>query len=171
MYNPVSCNNLEWSSDHLVDWFHETNVCNAIAKHLLCDGFQVRQAKLKDKGVDILASSKKENILVEVKGYPSIYHTKGKNKGSIKATDPKLQSHHWFQEALVTVLSRYSLYRETENLKLAIGFPNISRYHDLINNLCPFFIDHNIDLRVYFVDSNGQVSVSSMKGQLDSFND
>ncbi len=45
--------------------------------------------------------------IIEVKGYPTTVHTKGKDKGKPKPTNPKLQAKHWFSEALLSSIFNY----------------------------------------------------------------
>jgi Holliday junction resolvase-like predicted endonuclease len=150
--------------DHKTDWYYEGNVSKKIVSFLKNDNYKIEKDnsdKIKSRGIDIIGSKNGVTILIEVKGYPTEFHTKGKDKGKKKKTSPKLQAKHWLSEAILSTIFNYSKYSSKKN-ELAIGLPKTERYIDLLEKVKPFFIDKKLDFKVFFVDETGKVSLGSM---------
>lgn len=65
------------------EWFEETNVARKIKEYLESEGYEVKSFN-EDKhksGDDILAEKDKQELVVEVKGYPSDKYVQGEKKG------------------------------------------------------------------------------------------
>lgn len=152
--------------DHTKDWFYEGNISRKIVDYLKSKGYKIlkdNSENCKARGEDIIA----ENLLgckeiVEVKGYPSIYHVKGKSKGQTKPTDPKQQAKHWFSEALIACIFNYKKHRTAGNIILAVGFPKFDRYFELIDSAKDYFTDHNMNVKVYLIGEIGDVTVINL---------
>jgi hypothetical protein len=61
------------SPDATADWFWEGNVTNAVANYLRGQGWAIisqADTSKRERGVDIHATRLKEELMIEVKGYP-----------------------------------------------------------------------------------------------------
>jgi hypothetical protein len=118
---------------------------------------------IKERGVDIIVKDSKSYFIIEVKGYPTCFHTKGINKGKPKVTKPEHQAKHWFNEVIMTTLLNFNKFRDEPNLKLAIGLPKFEIYEKLVNNIKDYFSDNKLEFKVYFVDENSKVEEKNLK--------
>lgn len=153
------------SYDHKLDWFYEGNISRTIVNHYAKMGFTVlkdNSNNLKARGVDIIIKNSASYIIIEVKGYPTRFHTKGINKGKPKVTKPEHQAKHWFNEVIMTTLLNYKKFKGEPNLKLAIGLPKFETYEKLVKNIEGYFSDNEIDFRVCFVDENAKVEEQNL---------
>ncbi len=154
------------SYDHKTDWYYEGNISRALVEHFSEKGFTIikhNSDNIKERGVDIIIEDTTSFIIMEVKGYPTVFHTKGTNKGKPKVTKPELQAKHWFNEVIMTTLLNYNKFRDKPNLKLAIGLPKFETYEKLVKNIEDYFSDNKIDFRVYFVNENSKIEEQNLK--------
>lgn len=154
------------SYDHKADWYYEGNISRTLVNHFIKKGFTVlkdNSDNIKERGVDIIIKNSTSYIIMEVKGYPTRFHTKGINKGKPKVTKPELQAKHWFNEVIMTTLLNYNKFRDEPNLKLAIGLPKFETYEKLVNNIEDYFSDNKLEFKVYFVYENSKVEVKNLK--------
>lgn len=97
--------------DHKNDWYYEGNISRAIVAYLEKNVYKVlshNSDNIRNRGVDIIAvDTNGIKELIEVKGYPTEHHTKGDRKGHPKVTKPRLQSTHWFSEAILCSIYNY----------------------------------------------------------------
>ena len=150
--------------DHTTDWFYEGNVSKTIVSHLRNANYNITKDnsdKIRARGEDIIATKNGVDLIVEVKGYPTEFHTKGKDKGKKKGTDPKLQAKHWFSEVIFCTMTNYTKHRGRK-IELGLGLPNNERYHELVKKVKPFFIDKKLDIKIFFVDKLGKVTVEQL---------
>lgn len=133
------------------DWFWEGNIQNRLAAFLREQGFTVSETDTLSKkaGVDILAHRLTEQMLVEVKGWPSDKYMDGPKSGERKKTNPSVQAGHWFSEAVVTLIKRKSKY---PNHILALALPDFPRYQDLIME--SRWALQRLAIRVFLVSEN-----------------
>lgn len=153
------------SYDHKLDWFYEGNISRIIVNHFTKMGFAVlkdNSSNIKERGVDIIIKDSTSYIIIEVKGYPTRFHTKGINKGAPKITKPELQAKHWFNEVIMTALLNYNNFKDEPNLKLAIGLPKFETYEKLAKNIEGYFTDNQIDFQVFFVSENSKVEEQNL---------
>ncbi|WP_165749984.1 YraN family protein [Cellulophaga sp. Z1A5H] len=147
--------------DHKKDWFYEGQISSKLVDYLRNKGFEILKDNSKNihaRGVDIIAVRDGIKELIEVKGYPTDFYTKGQNKGLLKKTKPKLQAKHWFSEVLLSSFCNYQKHRSNKyHLQIAVAFPLFDRYTELIKNTSDFFIDFGINIKVYLVDENGLI--------------
>lgn len=136
------------------DWFWEGNVQEKISSHLQKQGFEVRAVNTakKSAGADIIGRKSGENIVVEVKGWPSDKYTNGAKRGEPKPTQPSLQAKHWLSEALLAIIRRKQEYPEHT---LAIGLPDFKRYVDLINDIK--WATEKLKIKIFIVEASGRV--------------
>ena len=154
------------SYDHKSDWYYEGNISRTLVNHFTKIGFTVlkdNSDNIKERGVDIIIEDSTSYIIMEVKGYPTRFHTKGINKGKPKVTKPEYQAKHWFNEVIMTTLLNYNKFRGKPNLKLAIGLPKYETYEKLLNNIQDYFSDNKLEFKVYFVDENSKVEEQNLK--------
>jgi hypothetical protein len=121
------------SYDHKTDWYYEGNISRALINYFIEFGFTVvkdNSDNIKERGLDIIIKNSTSYIIMEVKGYPTRFHTKGLNKGKLKITKPELQAKHWFNEVIMSTLLNYKKFRDEPNLKLAIGLPKFEIYEN-----------------------------------------
>lgn len=159
-------NNIEiFSPNPLEDWFHECKISKALVRYLIEHNYTIIHDNTENKtakGVDIEAVKNKVRELVEVKGYPSIYFVNGPKKGQKTKTDPRLQSTHWFSGCLSSTLKNY----ESKETKLAMAFPACSRYEELVIKNQKYFTDNDLDVKVYFIDEKGSVTIGNLNKNL-----
>ena len=136
------------------EWFEEGNVSLLIRNFLERNGFKILKFNRdkREKGHDIMAAGKSEIMIVECKGYPSEYYVDGPNKGELKPTSPKLQSMHWFSDALFYLIMAKS---ENPKTKIALGLPDKEKYREYLSKI-KYFKDQ-FGLVCYFVGENGKV--------------
>jgi len=136
------------------DWFWEGNVQEKLAAYLEEQGYAVTVTDTlsKSRGVDISALRNSHEMLVEVKGYPSKKYVDGSKQGQVKRTPPSLQAHHWFSDALFSVIRRKSKFPKSS---VAIGLPEFSRYLDLIEEAT--WALEKLSIRIFIVTENGEV--------------
>ena len=136
------------------DWFWEGNVQEKLAKYFENQGYKVKTTDTlsKSRGVDISAFRNSDEMLVEVKGYPSNKYMDGSKRGQIKRTQPTLQAKHWFSDALLSVIRRKGKF---PNSSIAIGLPEFTRYLDLIKDAN--WALEKLGVRVFIVTQNGEV--------------
>lgn len=155
--------------DHRKDWYYEGNISTNIVNFLISKKYDIishNSEDIRKKGIDIIAiNSQGIKELIEIKGYPTEYHTKDKKKGHPKVTNPKLQATHWFSEVILSSIYNYEKY-EGEKVILALGLPNQQRYHELLKKVQPFFTDFDIDVKIYFVDINGTIIIKNLNSRL-----
>ena len=154
------------SYDHKVDWYYEGNISRTLVNHFIEMGFIVlkdNSDNIKERGVDIIIRDSTSYIIMEVKGYPTRFHTKGLNKGKPKVTKPELQAKHWFNEVIMTSLFNYNKFKDVPNLKLAIGLPKFETYEKLLKNIEDYFSDNKLEFKVFLVDENSIVQEQNFK--------
>jgi hypothetical protein len=150
--------------DHTKDWFYEGNVSKHIVDFLEKSKYNVikhNSNKISDRGIDIIAELNGNTELIEVKGYPTEYYTKGDKKGQKKPTNPKLQAKHWFSEAILSSVFNYADIKY-KNKVIALGLPFFPRYKELIEKVHPFFYENKLTVKVYFVNQNGNVTITNL---------
>ena len=151
--------------NHQNDWFYEGQISKKLVEYFSKNGYIIlkdNSDKISSKGEDIIVSIEGQQEIIEVKGYPTTVYTKGKDKGKPKPTNPKLQAKHWFSEALLSSILNYQRQKVKDNFKLAIAFPLIARYKELIKRVEDYFTDNNLNFKVYFVDESGDVTIDNL---------
>ena len=146
--------------NHKTDWYYEGNISRILVNHFAKKRYDIlkdNSDNIRAKGEDIIIKNEKHFIVIEVKGYPTRFHTKGPKKGERKTTKPELQAKHWFKECISTSILNYRNHSKTPNLILAIGLPKFNLYEDLLKNIKPYFSDNKLMFIVYFVDENEKV--------------
>ena len=147
------------------NWYHEGQVSKKLVEYLKARGYTISKDnsdRISARGADIIADIQGEKEIIEVKGYPTTVYMIGKDKGKQKRTDPKLQAKHWFSEALLSSIFNYQQSKEKYSFNLALAFPLIDRYKELIGKVEDFFTDYNISIKVYFIDMNGTVTIDNL---------
>ena len=141
------------------EWFEETNVARKIKKYLLSREYKITKFNESkwQKGHDIEAIKQSQKSVIEVKGYPSDKYVRGKKKGLIKPTDPKLQAKHGFSEALLSLLIAKS---DDRRCKIAIGLPRFQVYEDLLAKLKP--VIEKLKIGILLVKRNGNVDAMGL---------
>jgi len=136
------------------DWFWEGNIQEKLAKHFENQGYKVTVANTlaKSRGIDILAQKDTDEILIEVKGYPSDKYVDGINQGQAKKTPSTLQAHHWFSDAFFSVVRRK---HKSQKSSVAIGLPASPRYLRLIEEAK--WALEKLGIRIFIVTSTGEV--------------
>ena len=155
----------DFNLNPLDDWFHESHICASLSDHLCSHGFEIKKdtsSNKSEKGIDLVVLKDGVYEYIEVKGYPSVYYVEQKKRGLEKKTKPYLQSTHWFSGCLSSTLKNY----ESKETKLAMAFPACSRYEELVVKNQKYFTDNNLDIRIYFVDEKGNVTISNLNKAL-----
>lgn len=123
------------SPDATADWFWEGNVTNAVANYLRSQGWAIisqADTSKRERGVDIHATRLKEELMIEVKGYPSRGYRDPNRSGETKPTNPSLQAQHWYAHALLKALRMQSA---NSTAQVAVAFPDFPRYRSLHNEI------------------------------------
>lgn len=148
--------------NHKEDWFYEGQISKKLVQYFIDNGYKIdkdNSANISARGEDIIVSKKNEKEIIEVKGYPTTKHTKGEKKGEDKITSPRAQAKHWFSEALLSSIFNYKKHKDAN---IAVAFPKMDRYEELIIKVEDFFTDKNIDFKIYFVDKDGNVTLDNL---------
>jgi hypothetical protein len=149
-----TANNL--GADPNLPWYWEGNVQARVAQFLAIEGWTIVSAAntaTRQRGIDLVATKGAQRLAVEVKGFPGTVYARGDRAGQPKPTPPTLQAKHWLAEALLAALLAGGGNAYTE---IAIAFPNMPRYRDLIGKI-QYAIDR-IGLHVFPVDEGGEVT-------------
>ena len=147
------------------DWFYEGQISKKLVTYFKSKGYSIlkdNSENISTRGEDIIISYQGQQEIIEVKGYPTTVHTKGLKKGQPKPTNPKLQAKHWFSEALLSSYFNYQRHKKCGNFRLALALPLTDRYKELISKVEEFFTDNNINIKIYFVDENGAVTIDNL---------
>lgn len=151
--------------DHRTDWFFEGQISGKLVSYLILNGYEIlkdNSGNVKARGEDIIAIKNGIKEVIEVKGYPSEFYTSGEKKGQKKKTRPEDQAKHWFSECLYSCLKNYYKHKGNEDYIVAMAFPLHARYFELIANVEDFFTDFNVNLKVYCIDKDGDVTISNL---------
>ncbi len=135
-------------------WEREERVQSRVVTHLATNGWsiiQVANTARRERGVDIIAERDGQELLVEVKGWPSTTYARGERAGQPKPTEPSTQAGHWFAEALLTLVRRDA----EPGTRLAMGLPDKLRYRKLLNEAGGAL--ERLDITVYLVTAEGAV--------------
>lgn len=122
----------------------------------MADGWTIVSAAntaTRQRGIDLVATRANQRLAVEVKGYPGTVYARGERAGQPKPTAPTLQAKHWLAEAMLAALIAGGTNDYTD---VAIAFPNMPRYRDLIGKI-RYALD-GLRLRVLLVEEGGQVT-------------
>jgi len=149
--------------NHRNDWYYEGQISRNLVLYLKDKGYEILKDNSSNpnaRGEDIIAVSPQGvREVIEVKGYPTGFYTKGERLGEKNRTNPKLQAKHWFSEGILSCLVNHSKHKASGDFLLALAFPLMERYRELIRKVEDYFTDNNIPFKVYFVDENGKVSI------------
>ena len=143
------------SGDATADWFWEGNVTEAIAKFLIGRGWSVlsqADTRTKQQGVDLHVSRNGSELLIEVKGYPSIGYRDPKRAGEKKPTNPSVQASHWFAHALLKALRLRSKHPAATAV---MAFPDFPRYRSFFGEIGQALAELRVG--VCFVNEEGSV--------------
>lgn len=144
------------------DWFWEGNVCTAVETHLVREGWRIvrkADALRREHGVDLHAERNGEEMLVEVKGFPSVSYRDPRRAGEIKKTRPSTQAWMWYSHALMAAVS---LQERHPDGTVAMAFPEVQRYRDLIDQTATGL--RQLGLIVLLVSEAGEVRRVSFNG-------
>lgn len=136
------------------DWFWEGNVQAVVSKYLSLKGYSVVEVDTfsKKQGVDLLATNGAEEIVVEVKGWPSDKFMDGFRAGQHKNTNPNTQARHWFSHALLKLMIESS---SRPDSKIVLALPEFITYQNLAKKTHQAFA--RLGYVIWFVDEQGQV--------------
>jgi Holliday junction resolvase-like predicted endonuclease len=138
------------------EWAWEGNVQSRVATYLAADGWsiiRVADTARRERGADIIAQRGGQQLLVEVKGWPSTTYARGERAGQPKPTQPGLQAAHWFGEALTSLIRRGA----EHGTCLALGLPDMPRYRALLGDAS--WALERLDITVYLVPAEGTVEI------------
>lgn len=138
-------------------WFWEGHVQDALAAHLLSEGWEVREAadtESKAPGIDLLAIKVHRWLAIEVKGFPTTTYDHGPKRGQPKPTQPTNQARQWFSHALLGMML---LRDKRPDAEIAIAFPRFPTYENLIERTKVSV--GLLGFGVYFVNENGSVDL------------
>jgi hypothetical protein len=138
-------------------WFWEGSVQNALAAHLVSEGWEVREAadtESKAPGIDLLAAKDHRWLAIEVKGFPNTTYDHGPKRGQPKPTQPTNQARQWFSHALLGMML---LRDKRPDAEIAIAFPRFKTYEHLVQRTMVSF--GLLGFGVYFVNENGSVDL------------
>jgi Holliday junction resolvase-like predicted endonuclease len=116
------------------EWFWEGHIQQGLCFHLMSNGWTIvsnADTASKQRGIDIVAQKGGEELLIEVKGYPSTVYASGSKAGRLKPTQPTVQARHWYSHAVFSALLLLNKARDG-NRHVALAFPDFPRYRSLI---------------------------------------
>jgi hypothetical protein len=123
------------AQDATAEWYWEGNVQAAVVNHLVRTGWSIQRVagtKSSEQGIDIEARRDDQQLLVEVKGYPSVVYVRGEKAGLPKSTPPSLQARSYFSGALLTGLLMRSDHPEA---RVVLAFPAFETYRALASRV------------------------------------
>jgi hypothetical protein len=139
------------------DWYWEGHVQDVVVAYLRREGWIVTaesNTAIRARGDDIAAIRDGRQLVVEVKGYPSVGYRDPRRAGEVKRTNPTLQAKHWFADALLKLVRIRSMRSE---LAAAMALPDAPRYRSLIGEtLEPL---RRLEIGVFVVTPDGRVEV------------
>jgi Holliday junction resolvase-like predicted endonuclease len=137
------------------DWFWEGNVVEALAKHLVAQGWTIvakANTHSKERGVDIHAAHDSRILLVEAKGYPSKFYRDPLKATEQKPTNPTNQAQQWYSHALLKVMR---LQTKHPDAIVALAFPDFPRYRTLFEETRQGL--EKLGIALMLLRENGQV--------------
>lgn len=137
------------------DWFWEGNVTEAVCEFLIEAGWLIlskADTGRKERGLDILAEQAGRQLMVEVKGYPSLSYRDPRRAGEQKPTSPTNQAQRWFSHALLKAVRLRSAYKSA---LVAIALPDFPRYRSLYKETRPAL--DMLAILILFVGEEGSV--------------
>jgi len=141
------------------DWFWEGRVQDAVVGHLIVTGWHIRQmadTATRARGHDIVAAKGDTELIVEVKGYPSVAYRDPRRALEPKRTHPSMQAKVWFADAVVKCLRIKGMLGDATAAALAL--PDFPRYRSLLNDtMGPL---RQLGIGVMLVEQTGEVSVA-----------
>lgn len=114
------------------EWFGEASVQAALVAYLAGSGWAIKRVAdtvSRERGVDVVAERAGQQLLVEVKGWPSTRYARGPRAGEEKPTHPSVQAKVWYADVLLAVARLRQTHREGD---IAIGLPDLPRYRSLL---------------------------------------
>lgn len=114
------------------DWYWEGHVQDAMVAYLRRQGWTITaesNTAIRAQGDDIAAVKDGRQLVIEVKGYPSVGYRDPRRAGEVKRTNPGLQAKHWFADALLKMIRIRGM---RPRLAAAMAFPDAPRYRSLI---------------------------------------
>jgi len=139
------------------DWYWEGHVQTVMVSYLRREGWTVTaesNTAIRARGDDIAATRDGRQLVVEVKGYPSVGYRDPRRDGEVKRTNPALQAKHWFADALLKLVR---IRGTRSQWAAAMAFPEAPRYRSLIEETREPLRKLGIGLFIVFAD--GQVEV------------
>jgi len=137
------------------EWFWEGNVTDAVAKYLGEQGWRIlsqADTRTKERGLDLHALHGSQEIMVEVKGYPSRSYPDQSRAGQRKLTSPTLQAQHWYSHAMLKAMRLHSAH---PTAMAVVAFPDFPRYRTLFRETERAL--RQLGVAVLFVSETGQV--------------
>ena len=150
--------------DATTDWYWEGNAAAAISNFLIADKWHIVSAAnthTKEQGIDIHATKGGATLLVEAKGYPSVYYRDPARAAKRKRTNPTNQAQHWYSHALLKVMRLQTKYPDAS---VAFGLPDFPRYRALFEETPPGLA--KIGAVVLFVSHDGNVGAWGLAASL-----
>lgn len=139
------------------DWFWEGNIVDTLEKQLTDSGWSIvskADTATRQAGIDLHATKRDVELLIEAKGYPSTMYQRGAKQGMPKPTNPSTQARHWYAAALLCSMLRQ---HERPNAIVAIALPEFPVFLGLIKRTERSL--HKLGLRVLILSETGAVQV------------
>jgi len=143
--------------DATKEWFWEGNVTDAVAKYLGEQGWRVlsqADTRTKERGLDLHASRDNQEIMVEVKGYPSRSYRDPNRADRQKPTNPVSQAQQWYSHAMLKAMRLQSIH---DSAVIVVAFPDFPRYRTLFKETERAL--RRLGVAVFFVSETGRVEV------------
>lgn len=141
--------------DATKEWFWEGNVTDAVAKYLREQGWRVlsqADTRTKERGLDLHASRNNQEIMVEVKGYPSRSYRDPNRADQQKPTNPASQAQQWYSHAMLKAMRLQSVHASAV---IVVAFPDFPTYRTLFKDTERAL--RRLGVAVFFVSKTGQV--------------
>ncbi len=148
-------------SEAAIDWFSKATIYTHILTYLKENNFKILSDinKLENQNEPIIAVGKNgRKEIIEVKDYLTPLNG-GEKKKVIEKSDVKQQAKHWLSEVLFSFILNFRRYGKSDKVLLSLALPNTERYKQIIENVKEYFVQNNLNLKVYLVSKAGAVEV------------
>lgn len=139
------------------EWYWEGNVVKTVCKYLQQEDYEIQQVantETRERGVDIKAKKGEETLIVEVKGYPSMFYQRGKQKGLPKPTKPNTQAKNYFSGILLSAILQHA---QNPTATIAIALPDFPVYLSLLDKTS--FALKKLGITVFIVSKSGSIEI------------
>jgi hypothetical protein len=134
------------------DWFWEGNVLSTLVHHLERQGWQVVSMADTEQDMSLIVRREDRELLVEVRGFPSVPLARGSSAGQPKLTRMSSKARQWYAHAMLGVMLKCQTRLDTE---VALALPDQRVYRSLVGQTARAL--ETLGVGVFLVSANGDV--------------